>query len=115
VHHQQRTVLGRPGQLHRAQPANLHQRRRPAIRTRPGGLLQDLKSLGQVKVPVLIVCGRDDAVTPSFACPVLKRRYTGSSDVSLSFLAKTGHAFTLERTAPTFRRRVGRWLGAHGF
>jgi pimeloyl-ACP methyl ester carboxylesterase len=80
-----------------------------------GGLLQDLKSLGQVKVPVLIVCGRDDAVTPSFACPVLKRRYTGSSDVSLSFLAKTGHAFTLERTAPTFRRRVGKWLGAHGF
>src|SRR3954451_11359294 len=47
------------------------------------GLVQDLKSLSKVKVPVLVVCGREDAVTPSFACPYLKRRYSGSGDVSL--------------------------------
>jgi pimeloyl-ACP methyl ester carboxylesterase len=78
-------------------------------------LVQDLKSLSQVKVPVLVVCGREDAATPSFACPHLKRRYTGSSDVSLLFIPKAGHALTLERTAPTLRRRVATWLRAHGF
>jgi pimeloyl-ACP methyl ester carboxylesterase len=78
-------------------------------------LVQDLKSLSQVKVPVLVVCGREDSVTPSFACPYLKRRYVASSDVSLVFVPKAGHALTLERTAPTFRRRVAKWLSAHGF
>jgi pimeloyl-ACP methyl ester carboxylesterase len=78
-------------------------------------LVQDLKSLSQVKVPVLVVCGREDAATPSFACPHLKRRYTGSGDVSLRFIPKAGHALTLERTAPTLRRRVATWLRAHGF
>jgi pimeloyl-ACP methyl ester carboxylesterase len=78
-------------------------------------LVQDLKSFSQVKVPVLLVCGREDAVIPSFACPVLKERYAGSSDVSLFFIANAGHALTLERSAPTLRRRVGTWLTAHGF
>jgi pimeloyl-ACP methyl ester carboxylesterase len=78
-------------------------------------LVQDLKSLSQVKVPVLLVCGAEDSVTPDFACPYLKRRYVGSSDVSLFFVAKAGHALTLERTAPVFRRRVATWLSAHGF
>jgi pimeloyl-ACP methyl ester carboxylesterase len=79
------------------------------------GLVQDLKSLSRVRVPVLIVCGREDAVTPDFACPYLKRRYVGSSDVSLSFVRNAGHALTLERTAPAFRRRVAKWLSAHRF
>jgi pimeloyl-ACP methyl ester carboxylesterase len=78
-------------------------------------LVADLKSLGQVKVPVLVVCGREDAVTPDFACPYLKRRYTGSRDASLVYIKNAGHALTLERTAPTFRRRVAGWLSAHDF
>ena len=78
-------------------------------------LVQDLKSLSRVRVPVLVVCGREDAVTPDFACPYLKRRYTGSRDVSLFFVANAGHALPLERAAPTFRRRVSTWLRAHGF
>jgi pimeloyl-ACP methyl ester carboxylesterase len=78
-------------------------------------LVQDLKSLSRVKVPVLVVCGREDATTPSFACPYLKRRYVGSSDVSLRFIPNAGHALTLERTAPILRRRVGTWLSGHGF
>jgi pimeloyl-ACP methyl ester carboxylesterase len=78
-------------------------------------LVQDLKSLSRVKVPVLVVCGKEDSAIPSFACPYLKRRYVGSGDVSLSFVQNAGHALTLERTAPTFRRRVARWLSAHGF
>jgi pimeloyl-ACP methyl ester carboxylesterase len=78
-------------------------------------LVQDLKSLSQVRVPVLLVCGREDQVIPSFACPYVKRRLAGSSDVSLFFVAKAGHALTLERTAPAFRRRVATWLSARGF
>ena len=78
-------------------------------------LVLDLKSLSRVTVPVLLVCGREDATTPDFACPYLKRRYVGSRDVSLSFVPKAGHALPLERTAPVFRRRVSAWLSAHGF
>jgi pimeloyl-ACP methyl ester carboxylesterase len=77
-------------------------------------LVLDLKSLSQVKVPVLLVCGREDAVIPSFACPYTKRRYSGSGDVSLVYVANAGHALTLERNAPAFRRRVATWLGRHG-
>ena len=79
------------------------------------GLVQDLKLLARVKVPVFVVCGREDATTPSFACPVLKSRYVGSRDTSLYFVPHAGHALPLERTAPIFRRHVGAWLGAHGF
>jgi pimeloyl-ACP methyl ester carboxylesterase len=78
-------------------------------------LVQDLKSLSLVKVPVLLVCGREDAVIPSFACPYLKKRYVGSRDVSLVFVRNAGHALTLERSAPAFRRRVATWLSGHGF
>jgi pimeloyl-ACP methyl ester carboxylesterase len=78
-------------------------------------LVLELKSLSRVKVPVLLVCGREDATTPDFACPFLKRRYVGSSDVSLVFIRNAGHALPLERTAPVFRRRISRWLNAHSF
>jgi pimeloyl-ACP methyl ester carboxylesterase len=78
-------------------------------------LVLDLKSLSRVKTPVLLVCGREDAVTPEFACPYLKRRYVGTGDVALSFVPKAGHALPLERRAPVFRRRVSAWLSAHGF
>ena len=78
------------------------------------GLVQDLKSLSAVKVPVLVVCGSEDAMTPSFACPHLKRRYLGSSDVSLRIVRNAGHALPLERAAPSLRRRVAGWLKAHG-
>ena len=78
-------------------------------------LVLELKSLSRVKVPVLLVCGRQDATTPDFACPFLKRRYAGSGDVSLAFIRGAGHALPLERRAPAFRRRISRWLDAHSF
>jgi pimeloyl-ACP methyl ester carboxylesterase len=80
-----------------------------------GALVRDVKFRARVKSPVLIVCGREDALIPEYACPHLKRRYTGSRDVSLRFVAKAGHALPLERPAPTFRRTVSAWLTAHGF
>ena len=78
-------------------------------------LVQDLKSLSLVKVSVLLVCGREDAVILSFGCPLVKKRYVGSNDVSLVFVRNAGHALTLERSAPAFRRRVATWLSRHGF
>ena len=78
-------------------------------------LVLELKSLARVKVPVLLVCGREDRTTPDFACPYFKRRYTASKDVSLAFIRNAGHAFPLERSAPVFRSRASRWLDAHGF
>ena len=38
-----------------------------------------------------------------------------SSDVSLIQLPNTGHALTLERSAPTFTADISRWLAARGF
>jgi pimeloyl-ACP methyl ester carboxylesterase len=78
-------------------------------------LVLDVKSRSRINVPVLLVCGREDAMTPEFACPHLKRRYVGTRDVSLVFVPKAGHALPLERPAPIFRRRVAAWLSSHGF
>jgi pimeloyl-ACP methyl ester carboxylesterase len=112
----------RVGVFHRAEPAVMDlatslRGRDPCGDTASiiDALVQEVKSLPRVKAPVLLVCGREDAVTPDFACPYLKRRYTGSGDVSLAFVPRAGHALPLERTAPLFRRRVSAWLNAHGF
>jgi pimeloyl-ACP methyl ester carboxylesterase len=78
-------------------------------------LVLELKSLSRVTDPVLVLCGREDRATPDFACPFFKRRYTGSEDVSLAFVRNAGHALPLERSAPAFRRRISKWLYAHGF
>jgi pimeloyl-ACP methyl ester carboxylesterase len=80
-----------------------------------GALVRDVMSRSRVKVPVLIVCGKEDAMTPVFACRYLKRRYVGSKNVSLVLVPNAGHALPLERAAPILRRRVSRWLNAHGF
>jgi pimeloyl-ACP methyl ester carboxylesterase len=110
------------GVFHRADPAVREAVTRLRARDPCGdgasiidALVLDLKSLSRVKVPVLLVCGREDAVTPDFACPYLKRRYVGSRDVSLFFVPRAGHALPLERAAPVFRRHVATWLSAHGF
>jgi pimeloyl-ACP methyl ester carboxylesterase len=81
----------------------------------PGALVRDLASVREIEIPVLLVCGKNDAIIPTFACARHKRRYSGSSDVSQYVVPRAGHALTLERTAPTFRKRVSRWLRRHGF
>ena len=79
------------------------------------GLVRDIASLSKVDVRVLLVCGRDNAMTPAWVAQILKKRYVGSKDVSLYFVSNAGRALTLERSAPTFRRRVAAWLTGHGF
>jgi pimeloyl-ACP methyl ester carboxylesterase len=117
----QTTTAFRAKSFHRAEPAVMDLATRLRARDPCGdtrsivdALVLDVKSLSRIQAPVLVVCGREDAVTPDFACPYLKRRYDRSGDVSLVFIPRSGHALPLERAAPSFRSRVSRWLDAHG-
>jgi len=69
-----------------------------------------------VHVPVLLVYGKNDALFQDNAAgtPLQKLHYLGSSDVQDMFLPNTGHALTLERTAPQMREQVSDWLDRHG-
>ncbi len=72
--------------------------------------------LRQVRVPVLLVNGLDDAF---FIQPlggnVQRRLYPNSPDVTVAFIANAGQALTLERTAPDFRNVMDAWLRARRF
>ena len=68
-----------------------------------------------ITVPVLLVLGANDALFPPPAGTEQEAQFLGSSDVSLIQLPNTGHALTLERSAPTFTADISRWLAARGF
>lgn len=72
--------------------------------------------LRQVRVPVLIVNGLDDAffIQP-LGGTVQRRLYPNSPDVTVAFIANAGQALTLERTAPDFRNVMDAWLRARRF
>jgi pimeloyl-ACP methyl ester carboxylesterase len=78
------------------------------------GLVQG-GSVTKIKVPVLVICGTRDALYSPKGCRVQKDRYIGSHDVSLALVKNAGHALTLEREAPTFRKKVSRWLAKRGY
>lgn len=73
--------------------------------------------LSEVKVPVLLAYGTDDAsfTDPRAAGEQQKNRFSGSDDVSTIYIEDSGGALALERTAPRFRRKVSRWLADRGF
>lgn len=75
---------------------------------------QDQKSLADVEVPVLLVCGERDVVIPLFMCKNMKRWYR-RAPLSIASVRDAGHGLTFERTAPIFRRKVSRWLRSRGF
>jgi pimeloyl-ACP methyl ester carboxylesterase len=79
------------------------------------GIAADQLGLPTIKVPVLLAYGDDDALFPPPAGSLQQPRFAGSRDVTATFLPDTGHAVTLERSAPELRKRVGSWLAAHGF
>jgi pimeloyl-ACP methyl ester carboxylesterase len=68
-----------------------------------------------VKVPVLVICGRNDALYSSLGCAQQRERYTRSRSTRLELVKNAGHALTLESTASVFRKKVGAWLEKHGF
>jgi pimeloyl-ACP methyl ester carboxylesterase len=78
-------------------------------------LLQETGMVKRIKVPVLVICGRSDALFSSLGCGLQRERFTGSRSASLELVKGAGHALTLEAQTPTFRRKVSRWLAKHGF
>jgi pimeloyl-ACP methyl ester carboxylesterase len=79
------------------------------------GNVANLALLGIIHVPVLVMCGNNDAVFPPPACTLQRGLYLGSPDTTLNLLDDTGHAVTVELNAPVFRQRLSDWLAARGF
>ncbi|MGH2979465.1 MAG: alpha/beta fold hydrolase [Solirubrobacterales bacterium] len=65
----------------------------------------------KVKVPALVVCGRNDVLYAPFGCEAQADRFSRGRTV---ILRNTGHGVPLERSAKTFRKRLGRFLDRRG-
>jgi pimeloyl-ACP methyl ester carboxylesterase len=72
----------------------------PAIQRQPA-------TVGRVRVPVLVICGRNDVLYAPFGCEAQAERFRRGSTL---FLGNTGHGVPLERSARTLRKRLGRFL-----
>ena len=68
-------------------------------------------NVGKVKVPALVVCGRNDVLYAPFGCEAQAERF--SKGRALIF-RNTGHGLPLEATAKTFRKRLGGFLRRSG-
>jgi pimeloyl-ACP methyl ester carboxylesterase len=71
--------------------------------------------LKTIKVPVLEICGRNDALYSGLGCSQELDRYTHSRSAKLELVKNAGHALPFESTASIFRKKVGRWLAKYGF
>ncbi len=69
---------------------------------------------GLVTAPVLILLGEYD-VASATGGEVQRAQFTGSNDVSLEIVARTGHMLWLERAAPAVRGVLHQWLSDRGF
>jgi len=79
------------------------------------GAQTNVRFIGQIKVPVLVIIGEEDALFPPPAGPTQAALFTGTQDVTLRTLSPSSHAVTVEQTAPQFSRQISRWLDDHGF
>lgn len=70
---------------------------------------------GEIKVPILLLYGNNDATLAADAPDRQSKAYTGSSDVSTASFDNAGHAFVLERVAPQVEATAGLFLTKHGF
>jgi pimeloyl-ACP methyl ester carboxylesterase len=68
-------------------------------------------NVGKVKVPALVVCGRNDVLYADFGCEAQADRFAKGS---LLLLGNTAHGTPLERSAKTFRKRLSRFLRRYG-
>lgn len=80
-------------------------------------IAENMTSDAGVKTPVLLVYGTKDALftDPRDAGNKQKAQFSGSPDVTLSFVEGAGNALALERSAPKFRALLGEWLARRGF
>ena len=77
------------------------------------GFSADMAHLGEVKVPVLIAAGASDVAFSSAGVRRQRAFFTGSKDVTVAILARTGHFPMFERTAQRFRGILSNWLRQH--
>jgi pimeloyl-ACP methyl ester carboxylesterase len=99
-----KTVQDTAAKLRRPDPCGDNYSLIPAIQRQPA-------STGKVKVPVLVVCGTNDVLYAPFGCEAQAERFSKGRTV---ILRKTGHGLPLERSAKTFRKRLGRFLDRSG-
>jgi pimeloyl-ACP methyl ester carboxylesterase len=78
-------------------------------------LAVDAVRLKTISVPVLLAFGTRDALFPPPAAQMQRALYPSNGDVTVVNIAGTGHAVTLERTAPALAATVAGWLRAHQF
>jgi pimeloyl-ACP methyl ester carboxylesterase len=77
-------------------------------------LIQQQSQLGNVKVPVLVICGTRDVLYAPLGCESQAGRFKRSRRVTVQIVRNAGHAITFDRPA-RFRRKVSRWLKRRGF
>ncbi|MGQ0845661.1 MAG: alpha/beta hydrolase [Sporichthyaceae bacterium] len=79
----------------------------------PSSFVVDGAMLGSIDVPVLCIAGDRDVFFPR---PDWQAKlFTGSPSATAVVLPDTGHAITLEKSAPEFRAAMADWLRAHKF
>lgn len=69
------------------------------------GSQTNLANLGSIDVPVLLIVGAQDKLFPPPGVESQVPLFTGSDDVEFTTVPAAGHAISLERTAPIFRRK----------
>jgi pimeloyl-ACP methyl ester carboxylesterase len=107
-HNASPAVIAAAGALRNLDPCGL-------IGSMPPTQLLNQHELGSVTVPVLIVCGSEDAIFGADGCSRQQDHYSGSPDVSTVVIGGTGHALALERTRKRLQIAVSTWLDARGF
>jgi pimeloyl-ACP methyl ester carboxylesterase len=68
----------------------------------------------KIKIPAVVVCGANDVLYAPFGCEAQAERF-GSRDKRTIIINNAGHGLPLEKPAPTFRQKLGRWLSKRGF
>ncbi len=86
----------------------------PAVQVAATGMRVAEVGVGLIQIPVLQICGADDALFPAADCKLQKLRYFGSTDKTLLTETDTGHAVTLETSAPSLGQKVADWLQSRG-
>jgi len=71
--------------------------------------------LSQIQVPVLLVCGDQDAIFPVPACELQALHFLANPDFTHLTIPGAGHAMTLGTTAAAFRAGMANWLADRGF
>jgi pimeloyl-ACP methyl ester carboxylesterase len=81
----------------------------------PAGILLDSREVPSIQIPVLMVFGENDAIFPPPSLDRQKGMYTGTKDLTAISVPDTGHALSLERSAPSTRDAVAAWLCQRSF